>query len=73
MINDVTGMDMRDLHLVHASKVIDDNLTVADYYKIGNYAYIQSFVQLRGVSDVEEVREPSDPDISGTAMLKSER
>ena len=62
MINDVTGMDMRDLHLVHASKVIDDNLTVADYYKIGNYAYIQSFVQLRGVSDCLLYTSPSPRD-----------
>ena len=28
MINDVTGIDMRDLYLVYASKVLDDNLTV---------------------------------------------
>jgi len=44
---------------------------------IGNYASIQSFMRLRGGSrkcknksydnDVEEVRELSDPDISGTA------
>ena len=44
---------------------------------IGNYAYIQSFMRLRGGSrksknksydnDVEEVRELSDPGISGTA------
>jgi len=75
MIDDVTGIDMRDICLVYASKVLD-NLTIADYM-IGNYAYIQSFVRLRGGSrkskkkthdsDDEEVRELSDPDISGTA------
>ena len=76
MINDVTGIDMRDIYLVYASKVLDDNLTIADYM-IGNYAYIQLFVRLRGGSrkskkktrdsDDEEVRELSDTDISGTA------
>ena len=44
MIDDVTGIDMRDICLVYASKVLD-NLTIADYM-IGNYAYIQSFVRL---------------------------
>ena len=28
MINDVTGIDMRDIYLVYASKVLDDNLTI---------------------------------------------
>ena len=28
MINDVTGIDMRDIYLVYASKVFDDNLTI---------------------------------------------
>ena len=49
LINDVTGIDMLDIYLVYASKVLDDNLTIADYM-IGNYAYIQSFVRLRGGS-----------------------
>ena len=28
LINDITDIDMRDLYLVYASKVLDDNLTV---------------------------------------------
>jgi len=75
MINDVTGIDMRDIYLVYASKALDDNFTIADYM-IGNYAYIQSFMRLRGGSrksknksyySDDEVRELSDPDISSTA------
>ena len=35
------------------AKVLDDNLTMADYM-IGNHAYIQSFVRLRGGSRKKE-------------------
>ena len=43
------GIDIRNLYLVYMAKVLDDNLTTADYM-IGNHAYIQSFVRLRGGS-----------------------
>jgi len=77
MISNVTGIDMRNLYLVYASKFLDDKVTIGDYM-FGDYAYIQSLVRLRGGgsrksknksydSNGEEVRELSDPDISGTA------
>ena len=36
------GIDVRHLYLVYMAKVLDDDLTMADYM-IGNHAYIQFF------------------------------